>query len=172
MQPNNFTSNKPYLFRAIFDWLLDNQATPHILVDVTKPEVSVPNEHVKNDQIVLNINPSAVHNYHFDGKVISFSASFSGVAREIYVPIAAVLAVYAQENGLGMAFSQESSEDNLSLEKTVERVNPKPTVKEEPRLKSPSVLEEEANHLDQKTKKGAIKKGTLKKNRSHLTLIK
>lgn len=115
MSAKEFTSNKPYLFRAILDWLLDNDATPYILVDATKKHVEVPLEHVKDGQIVLNINPSAVQNWQVDNYSIMFSARFSGVARQIYVPMNALMAVYAQENGLGMAFPAQE-EDELAAE--------------------------------------------------------
>lgn len=95
------------MFRAILDWLLDNDATPYILVDTTKPNVEVPTEHIKDNQIVLNITPSAVQNWHADEKAISFNARFSGAARQIYVPMSALMAIYAQENGQGMAFPAE-----------------------------------------------------------------
>lgn len=115
-QSENFTSNKPYLFRAILDWLLDNEATPYILVDVSKPHVDVPQEHIKDGQIVLNISPSAVQGWQVDNQAISFSARFSGVARQIYVPMNALMAVYAQENGLGMAFPVADDETNETSE--------------------------------------------------------
>lgn len=108
---SEYTSNKPYLFRAIFEWLLDNDATPHMLVDAAKPNVDVPQEHVKDLQIVLNISPSAVQGWTVDNEAVSFSARFAGVPRQIYVPMNAILALYAQENGLGMVFPAE--EDNI-----------------------------------------------------------
>ena len=116
MQSTDFTSNKPYLFRAILEWLLDNDATPYILVDTTKSHVEVPQEHIKDGQIVLNVNPSAVQNWQVDNVAISFSARFSGVARQIYVPMNALMAVYAQENGLGMAFPAQEDEEEISAD--------------------------------------------------------
>lgn len=113
---SEFTSNKPYLFRAILEWLLDNDATPYMLVDATRAGVEVPQEHIKDGQIVLNITPSAVQNWQVDNEIISFNARFSGVARLIIVPMSALLAVYAQENGLGMAFpAEEEPQDEESL---------------------------------------------------------
>lgn len=116
MREENFTSNKPYLFRAIYEWLLDNNATPYLLVDTTKPYVDVPQEHIQNDQIVLNASPSAVRNWHVDNDAISFSARFAGVSRQIYVPMIALMAIYSQENGLGMAFPVQ---DESELEESV-----------------------------------------------------
>jgi len=109
-----FSSNKPYLFRAIYDWLLDNGATPYLLVDASQAGVDVPVEHVKDGQIVLNIDPNAVHHFVADNEAVSFSARFSGTARQIYVPMNAILAIYAQENGLGMAFPAVETEPGTS----------------------------------------------------------
>jgi len=116
MQSTDFTSNKPYLFRAIYEWLLDNNATPYILVDTTKSHVEVPQEHIKDNQIVLNVNPSAIQNWHVDNQAISFSARFSGKARNLYVPMNALMAVYAQENGLGMAFPPQDEDDEVGVD--------------------------------------------------------
>ena len=107
-----FTSNKPYLFRAIFEWILDNGGTPHLLIDATDVNVSVPQQHVKDGQIVLNIAPSAVQNWLADNEAVSFSARFSGKAQNIYIPMKALKAVYAQENGMGMVFPEEAIEQN------------------------------------------------------------
>ena len=101
------TSNQPYLFRAIFDWIVDNGATPYVLVDATGEHVKVPQESVQNGQIVLNIAPRAVTNYQADESAVSFSARFSGVAQQIYIPIEHIHAIYAAENGQGMVFSHE-----------------------------------------------------------------
>lgn len=108
---NQFSSNKPYLFRAILEWLLDNDSTPYILVDASHPDVKVPNEHVKDQQIVLNISPAAIQHWHVDNFSLSFSARFSGRVRQIYVPMDALMAIYAQENGLGMAFPAQQNFD-------------------------------------------------------------
>jgi len=110
MPNQNFTSNKPYLFRAILDWLLDNDAVPYILVDANIAFVEVPREFIKDGQIVLNVNPSAIQNWHVAQEGISFSARFSGSARQIYVPMNALMAVYSQENGQGMAFPSQENE--------------------------------------------------------------
>jgi len=103
----SFTSNKPYLFRAIYEWILDNDGTPHLLIDATEINVSVPWEHVKDGQIVLNAAPSAIRDWIADQQAISFSARFSGKAQNIFVPMKALKAVYAQENGIGMVFPEE-----------------------------------------------------------------
>ncbi len=101
-----FSSNKPYLFRAIHEWILDNEGTPYLLVDATQPSVKVPQEHVKDGQIILNVSPNAIQSWFADNEAISFNARFSGKAQQIYIPMNALLAVYAQENSLGMAFPE------------------------------------------------------------------
>ena len=120
---SSFTSNKPYLFRAIFEWILDNGGTPHLLIDATGVDVTVPQEHVREGQIVLNAAPEAVQGWLADNEAVSFSARFSGKSQQIYIPMKAVKALYAQENGMGMVFPEEpvvQTEDQIS---TDERAN-------------------------------------------------
>jgi len=100
-------SNRPYLVRAIYDWIVDNQCTPHMLVDATLPGVSVPQQHVNNGQIVLNVAPRAVGNFSMDLEAVAFTTRFGGMPTEIYFPIAAVLGVYARENGQGLMFGAD-----------------------------------------------------------------
>ena len=101
------TSNRPYLIRAIYQWLVDNNQTPYLLVDAEHDQVLVPRDFVRDGRIVLNINPGAVTNLELGNDWISFSARFSGVAEEVVLPPAAVLGVYAKENGRGMLFHQD-----------------------------------------------------------------
>ncbi len=101
------TSNKPYLLRAFFDWILDNDCTPHIVVNANLPNVSVPTQFVQDGQIVLNINPSAVTQFNLDNHEVSFNARFGGQPMRVFVPIGAVLAIYARENGEGTVFTAE-----------------------------------------------------------------
>ena len=101
------TSRKPYLIRAIYDWVLDNQCTPFLLVDCERDGVNVPAEHVQDGKIILNIGPAAVQGLDLGNGLISFSARFGGQPFGIEVPPAAVLAVYARENGEGMMFPPE-----------------------------------------------------------------
>jgi stringent starvation protein B len=96
-------STKPYLIRAIHQWCTDSGFTPYIAVLVDEG-VRVPNEFVKNGEIVLNISPLATSRLQLGNEAIEFQARFGGVAREVFVPIDRVLAVYARENGQGMAF--------------------------------------------------------------------
>jgi stringent starvation protein B len=98
------SSNRPYLLRAIYDWISDNNLTPYVLVDAGFAGVRVPPQVVKNGQVVLNLAMRAVANLDLGNEWISFQARFSGVSQTIQIPVQAVLALYAQENGQGMMF--------------------------------------------------------------------
>lgn len=100
-------SSRPYLVRAFHEWILDNNCTPYIVVDAGLQGVQVPTEHVANGQIVLNISPSAVRSLSVSNEALEFSARFGGVPMQVYIPIPAVLAIYARENGEGMVFGSE-----------------------------------------------------------------
>lgn len=100
-------SSRPYLIRAIHEWILDNEMTPHLLVDIEGEGVDVPAQQGQNGKIVLNISPQAVEGLMLGNDAIGFRARFGGIATEVYVPIAAVMAVYAKENGRGMVFSED-----------------------------------------------------------------
>jgi stringent starvation protein B len=97
------TSTRPYLLRALYEWCADNGLTPYVAAYVDET-VKVPREHVKNSEIVLNISMDATSNLQIGNEVLTFKARFGGVAREIIVPIDHVIAIYARENGQGMAF--------------------------------------------------------------------
>ncbi|MGD2119966.1 MAG: ClpXP protease specificity-enhancing factor [Chromatiales bacterium] len=101
------TSNRPYLIRALYEWLLDNDLTPHLLVDASGDQVVVPGQFVEDGRIVLNINPSAVMNLQLGNDMISFNARFAGKPTDILIPPDAVLGIYARENGRGMLFPDE-----------------------------------------------------------------
>lgn len=105
------TSNKPYLIRAFYDWIVDNELTPYILVDATYPGVQVPKEHIRHERIVLNISPSATRGLLLENDRIVFTARFSGQTEQIFVLPNAVLEIYAKENGRGIAFAIEEDED-------------------------------------------------------------
>ena len=101
------TSNRPYLIRAFFDWIVDNQCTPYISVNALADGVVVPPGYVSEGQIVLNIAPRAVLGFEFVDEGISFSGRFGGIPTDVYVPFNAVMGIYAQENGQGMVFQPE-----------------------------------------------------------------
>ena len=101
------TPRRPYLVRAIYQWVLDNGLTPHVLVAADGEGVEVPREHVQDGQIVLNLSPSAVKELRIGDDLVQFSARFGGVARVVSVPMTSVVALYARENGQGMVFPDE-----------------------------------------------------------------
>jgi len=101
------TSSRPYLIRGIYQWIADNGMTPHLLVDVAVEGVQVPAEHVQNGKIILNIAPMAISGLILGDEEITFSAMFSGKSQQMFIPVDAVLAVYAKENGQGMMFSED-----------------------------------------------------------------
>ncbi|KAA8999251.1 ClpXP protease specificity-enhancing factor [Affinibrenneria salicis] len=107
MDLSQLLPRRPYLLRAFYDWLLDNQLTPHLVVDVTLPGVMVPMEFARDGQIVLNVAPRAIGNLELADDSVRFNARFGGVPRQVYVPMAAVLAIYARENGAGTMFEPE-----------------------------------------------------------------
>lgn len=115
MELSQMTPRRPYLLRAFYDWLLDNQLTPHLVVDIMRDDVQVPMEFARDGQIVLNIAPRAVGNLQLGDTEVSFNARFGGVPRQVSVPIAAVLAIYARENGAGTMFEPEPSYEGQSL---------------------------------------------------------
>ena len=100
------TSNRPYLIRALYEWITDNGLTAHLLVNAELTDVEVPQQYVHEGRIVININPSAVHGLKLGNEVIEFSARFGGVSRVVRIPALAVMAIYARENGQGMVFSE------------------------------------------------------------------
>lgn len=118
-------SSRPYLVRALYEWILDNACTPYLLVDATVAGVEVPQQYVKNGQIVLNVAPGAVAGIDMSNDDIRFRGRFSGVAIDVFVPIGAVLGIYARENGQGMVFDPEQA--------------PPPSSDDEPRSGKPSL---------------------------------
>ncbi len=111
MEVSQLSPRRPYLLRAFYEWLLDNQLTPHLVVDVMMPGVNVPMEYARDGQIVLNIAPRAVGNLELANDEVRFNARFGGVPRQVNVPLAAVLAIYARENGAGTMFEPEAAYD-------------------------------------------------------------
>ncbi|MDH3630773.1 MAG: ClpXP protease specificity-enhancing factor [Gammaproteobacteria bacterium] len=126
-------SSKPYLVRALYEWILDNDTTPYILVDTGIDQVLVPPGIANDGKVVLNLAPAAIEDLEMTNEHVSFSARFNGVAENIYCPIASLLAIYARENGEGMMFPAEESDDNPDQPddaETSDRAKPKgPTLK-------------------------------------------
>lgn len=127
------TSNRPYLIRALYEWLLDNDLTPHLLVDADYENVAVPRQFVEEGRIVLNINPSAVMNLEMTNEMISFNARFGGKETDVLIPPLAVLGIYARENGRGMLFPDEL--EGAETEDDPDDTDPTPPPKGRPSLK-------------------------------------
>lgn len=102
-----FPSSRPYLLKALYEWLLDNRLTPYVIVAADMDGVVVPRAHVQDGQLILNISPGATRDLLMDKEALAFSARFGGVAMQLHVPMDAVIAIYARENGVGMVFGQE-----------------------------------------------------------------
>ncbi|WP_063370088.1 ClpXP protease specificity-enhancing factor [Pseudoalteromonas luteoviolacea] len=143
------TSNRPYLLRAFYEWIVDNQCTPHIVVNANFPHVQVPVQFVQDGQIVLNVSPSAANNFNMDNDALSFSARFSGQPMQVYVPVDAVLAIYARENGEGTIFSEPSIEEEYEEEAYDSADEAIPEVEETPET------EAQKPPVEGKPKKGA-----------------
>ena len=109
------TSSRPYLLRAIYQWIVDNDATPHLLVDTASEAVQVPRQYGENGKIVLNIGPTAVHGLTLGNATVTFRARFGGQPMNVVVPVENVVAIYTRENGQGMMFGDDEPqppEDN------------------------------------------------------------
>jgi stringent starvation protein B len=106
------TPLKPYLIRSIYEWIIDNNLTPYLLVDAENSHATLPKQLIEDGKIVLNIRHEAIQGLSLGNQEIEFNARFSGKPMHIVVPIAAVMAIYAKENGKGMIFDQEDEESD------------------------------------------------------------
>ncbi|MCF2949359.1 ClpXP protease specificity-enhancing factor [Paraglaciecola aquimarina] len=113
------TPNQPYLLRAFYEWIVDNDLTPYIVVDAHYPEAQVPQEFVRDGQIVLNVSPSSTGKMQLGLDYIMFEARFGGVARSLVIPCPSVLAIYAKENGAGTVFTVEDNMEPSDAEDSV-----------------------------------------------------
>ena len=120
------SSTRPYLVRALHEWCTDNGFTPYVAVSVDD-SVQVPREYVSNGEIVLNVSFDAPSNFHLSNEFIVFKARFGGVAREISVPMGRVIAIYAKENGQGMAFPAPVETDAATVPQATTDMDPPPT---------------------------------------------
>lgn len=128
---DKMTSNRPYLVRAMYDWICDNGLTPYVLVDARMPNVRVPPQAIKDGQVVLNVAVRAVTDLQLGNDRICFLARFGGVSQQVDVPLLAVLAIYAQENGQGMMFPVEAQDTPPT--------SPEPTAPEKAVRKGPAL---------------------------------
>ena len=118
-------STKPYMLRALHEWCVDNNLTPHLIV-VVNGQTRVPMAYVKEGEVVLNINYGATKDLHIDNESVVFSARFGGVSQNIYVPMSAVKGIFARENGQGMFFEVETDGGNVNAEKAQSNVKSEP----------------------------------------------
>ena len=107
----SMTSSRPYIMRALYQWILDNECTPYVLVNAMASGVEVPQQYVKDGQIVLNISPMSVVDLVIGNDSMRFNGRFGGISTDIHVPVSAVIGVYARENGQGMVFDDEPLPD-------------------------------------------------------------
>ena len=110
-------TSRPYLLRAMYEWIVANNLTPYILVNVDYPEIAVPLRYVQNNKILLNIAPQAVRDLRLEDYAVDFETTFSGIIEYIYVPLRAIESIYAAENGRGMRFENDNDDDPAILEK-------------------------------------------------------
>ena len=108
--PEEMSSNRPYLLRALYDWIVDNRMTPHILVEAGVDGVDVPEQAVQKGKVILNVDQAAVRELEMGNEWLTFRARFSGREHLVSVPVEAVLAIYSRENGQGMMFAQEDDD--------------------------------------------------------------
>lgn len=105
------TSTRPYLLRALYEWIIENNFTPHIVINAEANNVKAPKQFIKDGEIVLNISPVAVPDLVINNYTVEFTARFSGAPKKIYAPISAVMAIYARENGRGIVFEEDEGDD-------------------------------------------------------------
>ena len=118
------TPSKPYLVRALYEWLLDNEMTPHVLVDANAESVMIPQGIATDGKVVLNLAPSAIQQLEMTNEYLSFSARFSGVAQNVYCPMTSVLAIYARENGEGTMFAEDVPQEKDGADKADKKSKP------------------------------------------------
>ncbi len=105
-------SSRPYLVRALYDWIVDSGYTPYVLVDAANDEAEVPRQYIEDGKIVLNLSPQATEALEIKNDFVLFNARFSGQPMNVTFPMQAVLAIYAKENGQGMVFQEQDPDPN------------------------------------------------------------
>ena len=121
-------AQRPYLLKALYNWIVDSECTPHIIVNATEVAVEVPQQFVEDGKIVLNISPSSVDGFSMDDDAVAFNARFGGQPMQVYVPIYAIEGIYAQENGAGTMFVSEPAYAALKKSETIQPEKPKKPV--------------------------------------------
>jgi stringent starvation protein B len=125
----SMSSSRPYIMRALYEWILENECTPYVLVNAGAANVDVPRQYVKDGQIVLNISPMSVVDLEINNDAMRFNGRFGGVPTDVYVPTSAVLGIYARENGQGMVFDDEALPDPPTEPSPPPATDKKPSLK-------------------------------------------
>lgn len=112
-------SNKPYLLRAFYQWIVDSKCTPILVIDATHPRCQVPKEYIEGGEIVFNISPLAIRDMEIFNDRIEFKASFSGVIHIIFAPMKAILSIYAEENNEGIFFDAEDEDEDTEASESI-----------------------------------------------------
>ena len=112
------TSKRPYLVRAMWQWIIDNNSTPHIVVDCVASDINVPHEHIKEGKMVLNISQSAAHNLELRNDFVSFQARFNKVPYDVVIPTGQIIAIYDRETGRGMIFGDAEAPNEPIMKET------------------------------------------------------
>jgi stringent starvation protein B len=161
------SSSRPYLLRALYEWIVDNGATPQILVDASAEGLQVPDNVLSGSKLVLNISPGAVRDLDMDNEYVSFVARFSGVSQGVIVPVDAVLAVYARENGQGMMFPESDHPDERDDAPSADGAGPRP-------VSGPSRANRNTDdgHPEDSPEDDPEGRGTERKGRPNLKVIK
>lgn len=123
------TSHRPYMIRALNEWILENNCTPYILVNAYAENVQVPQDYVKDGQIILNISPFAIQGLMISNEGIEFNGRFGGIPTPIYVPTSAILGIYAKENGQGMMFDTDDPIPEPPAPKPVNKKTGRPALR-------------------------------------------
>lgn len=126
------TGTKPYLLRALYEWCVDNGQTPHIVAWVNE-HTRVPMQYVRENEIVLNIGPTASHNLNIDNEWVNFSARFNGVAHDIWIPVGHVVSIFARESGEGMRFEVEPYQPENPTQEQIPQSESKDTESAKPK---------------------------------------
>lgn len=126
------TGTKPYLIRALYEWCVDNGQTPHIVAWVNE-HTRVPMQYVRENEIVLNIGPTASHNLNIDNEWVNFSARFNGVAHDIWIPVGHVVSIFARESGEGMGFEVEPYQPENPTQEQIPQSESKDTESAKPK---------------------------------------
>lgn len=134
---------RPYLYHAYYQWIIDNDCTPYLLVNAEYPNVDVPKEFIRDGKIILNISPRSIGNYVVDDESICFSARFQGMIQDLYIPFGAAEALYAQETGDGTMFQME---EFYTAENYLARVK-QSTESDSELVKTPKPVKKRTSHL-------------------------